>query len=465
MMTLSTVTEGQGRHLASTGTVARTALFLDICDGNRSSSLNLNLNGWTLERVTNIDNARESLREHNYYVGLVKLDWPSINDRDEIEDFFHQDQYTNWIALTTPEVMRDHAFRRMLFENFYDYFTLPLDANQSYLQATLGHAYGISRLRKLEDKQLSLLDEFHMVGASPTIMEIFKQIRKVATAEAPVLITGESGTGKELIARAIHQRSSRHKGPFVAVNCGSLPDTLVHSELFGYEKGAFTGAYKRKIGRLEAATDGTVFLDEIGDLPLDMQVHLLRFLQEQTLERLGSNDSIRVNARVIAATHIDLEQAVAASDFREDLYYRLNVLTVKVPPLRERNGDIELLARFFFQKFRNEQGCHVRGFTQQALSALNAYDWPGNVRELINRIRRAMVMSDNRLVTPADLGLDDSVCNNGQQITLEDARNRAETQAIRQNLELSHNNVSKAARMLGVSRVTLYRLMEKYQLR
>ncbi|UTW14267.1 sigma-54-dependent Fis family transcriptional regulator [Marinobacterium rhizophilum] len=415
--------------------------------------------------MTNIDSARDSLRKHDYYVGLVKLDWPSIQDRDEIEDFFHQDQYTNWIALTTPEVMRDHTFRRMLFENFYDYFTLPLDQNQSYLRATLGHAYGISRLRKLEDKQLSLLDEFHMVGASPAIMEIFQQIRKVATAEAPVLITGESGTGKELIARAIHQRSARHKGPFVAVNCGSLPDTLVHSELFGYEKGAFTGAYKRKIGRLEAAADGTIFLDEIGDLPLDMQVHLLRFLQEQTLERLGSNDSIRVNARVIAATNIDLDQMVESSDFREDLYYRLNVLTVKVPSLRERDGDIELLARFFFQKFRNEQGCHVRGFTQQALAALNAYEWPGNVRELINRIRRAMVMSDNRLVTPDDLGLDDTVCSSGQQITLEDARNRAEKQAIRQNLELSHNNVSKAARMLGVSRVTLYRLMEKYQMR
>lgn len=464
-MTMSTALESQGRQLESKGTVARTALFLDICGKNRPSELDLNLSGWSLVRVTNIDSARDALREHDYYVGLVKIDWPSIQDRDEIEDFFHQDQFTNWIALTTPEVMRDHAFRRMMFENFYDYFTLPLDRNQGYLQATLGHAYGISRLRKLEDKQLSMLDEFHMVGASPAIMEIFKQIRKVATAEAPVLITGESGTGKELIARAIHQRSSCRKGPFVAVNCGSLPDTLVHSELFGYEKGAFTGAYKRKIGRLEAASDGTVFLDEIGDLPLDMQVHLLRFLQEQTLERLGSNDSIRVNARVIAATNIDLEDAVAAGDFREDLYYRLNVLTVKVPALRERDGDIELLARFFFQKFRNEQGCHVRGFTQQALAALMAYEWPGNVRELINRVRRAMVMSDNRLITPEDLGLDDTVCSTGQQITLEDARNRAEKQAIRQNLELSHNNVSKAARMLGVSRVTLYRLMEKYQMR
>nr|WP_245635001.1 sigma-54 dependent transcriptional regulator [Marinobacterium profundum] len=464
-MSLSTAAENQGPHLESTGRVARTALFLDICEQNRASSLNLNLHGWTLEHVTTIDAARDSLRKHDYCVGLVMLDWPSIQDRDEIEDFFHQDQHTNWIALTTPEVMRDHAFRRMLFENFYDYFTLPLNENQSYLQATLGHAYGISRLRKLEDKQLSLLDEFHMVGASPAIMEIFKQIRKVATAEAPVLINGESGTGKELIARAIHQRSARHKGPFIAVNCGSLPDTLVHSELFGYEKDAFAGAYKRKIGRLEAAAGGTLFLDEIGDLPLDTQAQLLRFLQEQTLERLGSNDSIRVNARLIGATHIDLEQAVEVSDFREDLFYRLNVLTIKVPPLRERDGDIELLARYFFQKFRNEQGCHVRGFSQQALSALNAYAWPGNVRELINRIRRAMVMSDNRLVTPTDLGLDDSVCSSGQQITLQDARNRAEMQAIRQNLELSNNNVSKAARMLGVSRVTLYRLMEKYKMR
>ncbi|GGO80103.1 sigma-54-dependent Fis family transcriptional regulator [Marinobacterium nitratireducens] len=455
----------QGRDTDSSGMAARKALFLDVSDRKRPSNFELNLQGWQLDRVTDLDSARELLRDQDYYVGLVKLDWPSINDRDEIEDFFHQDQFTAWIALTTPEVMRDHAFRRMLYENFYDYFTLPLENNESYLRATLGHAYGISRLRKLEDKQLSHLDEFHMVGASPSIMEIFKQIRKVSTAEAPVLITGESGTGKELIARAIHQRSSRHKGPFIAVNCGSLPDTLVASELFGYEKGAFTGAYKRKIGRLEAANEGTIFLDEIGDLPLDMQVHLLRFLQEQTLERLGSNSSIRVNSRVIAATNIDLEQAVENGDFREDLYYRLNVLTIRVPALRERDGDIELLARFFFQKFRSEQGCHVRGFTQQALAAMAIYDWPGNVRELINRVRRAMVMSDNRLITPADLGLDDNLYSSGQQITLEDARNSAEKQAIRQGLELSHDNVSKAARMLGVSRVTLYRLMDKYHIR
>jgi transcriptional regulator with PAS, ATPase and Fis domain len=267
-----------------------------------------------------------------------------------------------------------------------------------------------------------------------------------------------------MIARAVHQRSRQRGGPFVAVNCGALPETLIHAELFGYEKGAFTGAYKRKIGRIESAQNGTIFLDEIGDLPQQLQVYLLRFLEQKTIERLGGNQSLTSNARVIAATHVDLEQAVSEGRFREDLYYRLNVLSIEVPRLAQRNSDIELLARFFLHKFAREQGSVVRGFTRQAVAAMQHYDWPGNVREMINRIRRALVMSENRMITPRDLGLAESDARVEIE-PLEQVRAHAEEVAVRSCLSQSMNNVSHAAKLLGVSRVTLYRMMDKYGVR
>jgi len=253
------------------------------------------------------------------------------------------------------------------------------------------------------------------------------------------------------------------KEPFIAVNCGALPTNLIQSELFGHEKGAFTGAHQRKIGRIESAAGGTLFLDEIGDLALDLQVNLLRFLQEKTIERVGGTEKIHVDVRVIAATHVDLERAVKEGRFREDLYYRLNVLHLNVPSLREREQDIELLARFFFDKFAKEKNRNVKGFRRDTLQAMNDYEWPGNVRELINRIRRAMVMCDNRLITTADLGLERRLSQR-RLTTLDEARTRAEKEAIQYSLRFNRNNVSQAARQLGVSRVTLYRLMEKYQI-
>jgi DNA-binding NtrC family response regulator len=249
----------------------------------------------------------------------------------------------------------------------------------------------------------------------------------------------------------------------MAVNCGALPANLIQSELFGHEKGAFTGAHQRKIGRIEAAAGGTIFLDEIGDLSLDLQVNLLRFLQAKTIERVGGTQSLQVDVRVIAATHVDLERAVAEGRFREDLYYRLNVLHLRVPALRERENDIELLARFFFEKFAKEKNPQVRGFSQQALQVMNTYAWPGNVRELINRIRRAMVMCENRLMTPGDLGLERRSARRTIR-TLVGARAAAEKEAIQYALRHTGNNVSRAARELRISRVTLYRLIEKYSI-
>jgi transcriptional regulator with PAS, ATPase and Fis domain len=248
------------------------------------------------------------------------------------------------------------------------------------------------------------------------------------------------------------------------VNCGALPETLIHAELFGYEKGAFTGAYKRKIGRIEAAQNGTIFLDEIGDLPQQLQVYLLRFLEQKTIERLGGNQSLTSNARVISATHVNLEQAVSDGTFREDLYYRLNVLSIEVPRLAQRDSDIELLARFFLHKFAKEQGSLVSGFSRPALAAMQSYDWPGNVRELINRIRRALVMSENRMITAQDLGLAEIDTRVAIE-PLEQVRAHAEEVAVRSCLSQSMNNVSQAAKRLGVSRVTLYRMMDKYSIR
>ena len=230
-----------------------------------------------------------------------------------------------------------------------------------------------------------------MVGVSAPMQAVFRNLRKIAAVDAPVLITGETGTGKELAARAIHERSRRSSGPFVAVNCAALPATLIQSELFGYERGAFTGAQRRKIGSIESANGGILFLDEIGDLSLDLQVNLLRFLEESAIQRVGSPKEIPVDVRVIAATHDDMERATAEGRFREDLYYRLNVLRLEMPMLRARGEDIEVLARFFFEKFRQETSHKVIGFSPEALQSMADYDWPGNVRELINRVRRATV--------------------------------------------------------------------------
>ena len=302
-----------------------------------------------------------------------------------------------------------------------------------------------------------------LIGSSEEMEVVCSQLKRYAGNELPVLITGPSGTGKELAALAIHQHSARSKGPFIAVNCGALTPSLVQSELFGHEKGAFTGATKRKIGRIEAANGGTLLLDEVGDLPADVQVSLLRFLQEGVIERVGGTETIPVNARIIAATHVDLEQQMAKGQFREDLYFRLNVLRLHMPSLKDRGQDVLELARYYLRQFVVELGVGKKVLCPTAEAALLAHDWPGNIRELMNRLRRAIVLSDRYAITPSDLEF--TVSQEAEKLpTLNEARDNAEREVIARALIQSGHNVTEAARLLDVSRVTLHRMINKHHL-
>jgi DNA-binding NtrC family response regulator len=301
-----------------------------------------------------------------------------------------------------------------------------------------------------------------MVGQCEAMQQLYRRIDKCGVTEAPVFVAGESGTGKELTARAIHERSTRAGKPFVAINCAAIPPSLLQAELFGHERGAFTGALQRKIGRIESAHEGTLFLDEIGDMPHECQAVLLRFLQEGTIERLGGNGPIKVNARVISATHVDLDKAIEEGRFRSDLYHRLCVLRLIEPPLRERGGDIKLLANYALSMYKQDGARKLRGLSSDAIVAMSNYPWPGNVRELINCVRRAVVMSEGRFITAADLGLPEA--EHGPAVTLAEIRSKAEKDAIEQALLRHGYKLSEAAAELGISRATLYRLMHANRL-
>ena len=357
------------------------------------------------------------------------------------------------------QALAEEALRDRLFDKIC---TRPLNLGQ--LLASLQRR-GVPMPRDADVMSESSGDDMGIVGESPSIVAIRRAIRKMAATDVPVLITGESGTGKELAARAIHQLSSRHAAPFVAINCAGLPPGLIASELFGHERGAFTGAVARKLGRLEVANGGTSFLDEIGDFPLELQGHLLRFLQEKMIERVGSTASIRLDARIVAATHIDLKKAVETGHFREDLFYRLNVLAIEMPPLRSRGDDIVLLADRFARKVSREVSRPFEGFQSEAIAALRRYEWPGNVRELIAVLQRAIVMAEGPWLSATDLGFGGMVATRAPKMpTLAQARNEAEAESIRRALILSDANVCRAAKLLGVSRNTLYRLAERHSI-
>ncbi|NML06946.1 PEP-CTERM-box response regulator transcription factor [Sphingomonas sp. G-3-2-10] len=301
-----------------------------------------------------------------------------------------------------------------------------------------------------------------MLTASPEMLKVTRTIERVAGADVTVMLLGASGTGKELLARGLHDTSARKKGNFIAINCAAIPDTLLESELFGHEKGAFTGAVKTTEGKIELAHGGTLFLDEIGDVPLPLQVKLLRFLQERVIERIGGRKAIPVDTRIVCATHQNLEAMVADGRFREDLYYRLAEIVVKIPSLAERPGDAGLLARHFLKKYAAAMNTGAKSFSPDALAAIDAWNWPGNVRELENRVKRAAIMADGKHVTAADLDLADA--DSSFPINLKAARETADRKAIRHALARAEGNISSTARLLGISRPTLYDLMKAYDL-
>ena len=438
----------------------REILYFGIDNISESVIDNLRDSGWTVTVARDVKAACEIITEREIHLGLTEItDLQNEEWLLPIEALMRCNLRVEWIALF-PDINVHYQFaHKILGDFFFSYHSLPHDPKS--LLFTLDHAEQIAQM-KWRQNNLSLSSS-EIIGNSPAIQQLVSEIAKVSNVAAPVLITGESGTGKELVAKEIHDKSAFKAGPFIAVNCGAITGTLIQAALFGYEKGAFTGAHKRKIGYIESAKGGTIFLDEIGDLPLEQQTNLLRFLQENTIQRVGGNDHIHVDVRVVSATHIDLESAVADGRLREDLYYRLNVLQLKTPPLRERNGDIELLAYYFFEQFADEKQGNVRGFSSSCIKTMNYYAWKGNVRELINRIRRALVMCDNHLISAADLGIEED-SPYFQWIPLKEIKDRAEKEAIRQALKRTNGNISVAARHLSISRVMLYRLIEKYQI-
>ena len=418
--------------------------------------------GWQVYSSHDIISAHGVVNGNDIRVGLVLLTGTEPDDwLRQVERLFIEFAGIEWIAVVAPDLLGIADVRDLIAGNFLDFHTLPAQADK--LLFSLGHASGMARLVPVTE---AIIAQDGIIGESTETQALVRDLAKIAAVEAPVLITGETGTGKELSAREIHIRSGRHAGPFVAVNCAELPPTLIHAELFGYEKGAFTGAARRKIGYLEQAGGGTIFLDEIGDLPIDLQMLLLRFLEQKTIRRVGGVDDIPVDARVIAATHVDLPTAVQKGRFREDLFHRLNVLHIHAPALRDRNGDIEHLAHYFLDKFSRESGMNIRGFCRSALDAMHRYYWPGNIRELMNRVRRALVMCSGRLITAADLGIQNEAAARDlpPPQSLEGARAEAERTAITAALEHANGNVNQAAEFLETSRATLYRLMEKYGL-
>ena len=347
----------------------------------------------------------------------------------------------------------------------YDFYQKPVDIDE--LGLIVRRAF---HLHAIEQENLRLAQNGNghdalggIITNAPEMLKVARTIERVAPADVSVMLLGASGTGKELLARGLHDSSPRRKGGFVAINCAAIPENLLEAELFGYEKGAFTGAIKTTEGKIELAAGGTLFLDEVGDIPLPLQVKLLRFLQERVIERIGGRKAIPIDTRIVCATHQNLEAMIAEGRFREDLYYRLAEIVIKIPPLAERHGDVTLLARHFAQRFAASLNPQVRGLAPDALATLNDWKWPGNIRELENRIKRAVIMADGRLVTAADLDLGEPE-EEAEHLNLKAAREVADRKAIRRALARTENNISGTAKLLGVSRPTLYDLLKQYGL-
>jgi two-component system NtrC family response regulator len=349
----------------------------------------------------------------------------------------------------------------------YDFYQKPVDIEQ--LGLIVRRALNLHRIEAENRLLAGKAGEGNrvlggLITAAPEMIRVARTIERVANTNVSVMLLGASGTGKELLARGLHEASDRRGGNFVAINCAAIPENLLESELFGHEKGAFTGAVKTTEGKIELADGGTLFLDEVGDIPLPLQVKLLRFLQERTIERIGGRQHISVDTRIVCATHQDLEAMIAQGRFREDLFYRLAEIVVKIPSLAERPGDATLLAKAFLNRFAAEMNPQVKGFASDALAAIDGWPWPGNVRELENRVKRAVIMAEGKMVSAEDLDLDDAEGSEAEALNLKSAREQADRKMIRHALARSEGNISNTAKLLGISRPTLYDLLKHYDL-
>ncbi|HLX69314.1 MAG TPA: PEP-CTERM-box response regulator transcription factor [Verrucomicrobiae bacterium] len=411
--------------------------------------------------------ALTAFSEHRPPVILLDLGLPPrpadpVEGLEALSEMIAQDNLAK-IIIISGQGEKDNALRAV-GAGAYDFLSKPVDLE--VLKLLLKRAFHIASLER-EYRQVQQIrgETFEdMLGTSPQMQQVFNSIRKVATSDAPVLVLGESGTGKEMVAQAIHRRSSRKDGPFVAINCSAIPETLLESELFGHEKGAFTGAHMQRKGRIETASGGTLFLDEIGELPALLQVKLLRFLQEQCIERVGGRQPIQVDTRIVAATNVELKKAIVEGRFREDLYYRLAVVVINLPPLRERENDVRVLASEFLRRAAAKVGKNGLAFDHDALRALNSHSWPGNVRELDNRVKRAVIMADGKRLTVEDLELGE-LGGMPRATTLKEAREALEREMIQKMLRKYSGKIAPAAAELGVSRPTLYELMDKLGLK
>ena len=401
-------------------------------------------------------------------VDLNGTDKTSREGLDILEEIKSSNGYINKVIMITGNDTKEIALEAIQ-KGAFDYYLKPVNVGE--LKVILKRALYIQNLEKENKRLAHELDDKvkfeNMIGSSEKIQEVFKLIRRVSPTDATVLITGESGTGKELVARATHYLSTRKENPFVVVNCGAIPENLLESELFGHEKGSFTDAHIQRIGKLEIADKGTVFLDEIGEMSLNLQVKILRFLQERVIERVGGNNPIGLDVRIIAATNSDLVKKIEKGTFREDLYYRLSVINIYLPALKERGEDVLLLANYFLNKYRSDvSNKEIKGFSKETKEAMLNFTWPGNIRELENRVRRALILAENSHIIPSELGFDNhkKMDINLGKLSLKEARQNTEVAIIKKALEESKGNMSLAAKMLGITRPTFYDLIKKYNI-
>ena len=365
------------------------------------------------------------------------------------------------VIVITGNDDRQHAIEAISL-GAYDFYQKPIDAD--VLNLIIARAFHLAGLEHDYQKLQQHQTHGHLIATSPQMLSVIKMMERVAPTNATVLLLGESGTGKEVIAKALHHHSPRAKQPFIAINCAAIPENLLESELFGHEKGAFTGAVSQTKGKIEYAEGGTLFLDEIGDLPFALQAKLLRFIQERVIERVGGRKEIPVDVRIICATHRNLQTLIDQNVFRSDLYFRLNEITIDIPPLREREGDVITIGHALLQRYCRENNLKEKRFSREAALAMEQYTWPGNIREMENKLKRAVILSESNWITPEDLQLTLQRDHQSIPLNLKAVREEAETAAIKRALQHADNNISEAARLLGVTRPTLYSLFDKYQL-